>query len=338
MQSFINFFGMPRPQTLDPEVVNRILADNVPRKKVAEWFDVTPSAVTNCVQRASDGDTEAKIGRPSKLTDPIREFLRDTLTENPYQSCTDLSQKLYDRFLVDVHRTTVGNWLHSMGFRSTTAVLKKALSEDAMMSRLTFSEDWLKKNQHNFLFCDEKQFDSSGNSNRCWIPKGSKRPVVPIPPTPIRVQVLGRISWVNGKSVLIFIPEGERQTAQLYLKRLKGFKAIDGIVDKCKNPYFYHDNAPIQTAKIVQEYLDTRDVHLPIVPPYSPELNPIEKIWGIMSSRMSVVRPQSRDEMVDQIQQVWESISLQEIRNTIDELSVVKQKIIDANGSHITEE
>lgn len=44
---------------------------------------------------------------------------------------------------------------------------------------------------------------------------------------------------------------------------------------------FMHDNSPIHTANIIQEWFEQHpDVNVISHPPYSPDLNPIENIWG----------------------------------------------------------
>ena len=47
---------------------------------------------------------------------------------------------------------------------------------------------------------------------------------------------------------------------------------------------FMHDNAPIHTAAFVKEYLGTHGIEHMVWPPYSPDLNPIENIWGLTKS------------------------------------------------------
>lgn len=51
-----------------------------------------------------------------------------------------------------------------------------------------------------------------------------------------------------------------------------------------KGHYLIMDNAPIHTGKIIGEMIEERGYKCIYLPPYSPELNPIEQFWSVVKS------------------------------------------------------
>ena len=51
-----------------------------------------------------------------------------------------------------------------------------------------------------------------------------------------------------------------------------------------KGHYLLMDNAPIHTSKLIRTTIESRGYKCIYLPPYSPELNPIEQFWLIVKS------------------------------------------------------
>lgn len=48
--------------------------------------------------------------------------------------------------------------------------------------------------------------------------------------------------------------------------------------------YLIMDNALIHTSKLIREVIEDRGYNCIYLPPYSPELNPIEQFWSVVKS------------------------------------------------------
>lgn len=64
------------------------------------------------------------------------------------------------------------------------------------------------------------------------------------------------------------------------------FQKIEKAYLTKKKIHVFCDNAPYYRSKIVQEYLKTSKIILHHLPPYSPNLNPIERLWKWMKERV----------------------------------------------------
>ena len=83
------------------------------------------------------------------------------------------------------------------------------------------------------------------------------------------------------------------------VREKEGFKqkGLTRFLSKCrkalrKNLLMVWDNASSHKSKTVKEYLQKQDpvnpaIWLENIPPYSPELNPIEQLWGHLKKRLA---------------------------------------------------
>lgn len=81
------------------------------------------------------------------------------------------------------------------------------------------------------------------------------------------------------------------------VRQKEGFKQkgltrfLDNLKKTVRKPILLiWDNASTHKSKIVKEYLekqpDSKNIYLDNIPPYCPELNPIEQVWGILKKRL----------------------------------------------------
>lgn len=82
---------------------------------------------------------------------------------------------------------------------------------------------------------------------------------------------------------------------------------------------FQQDNAPIHTARSTITWLEERNIEILPWPALSPDLNPIENLWGILTRRVYKNGKQfnTLNELKNAILNEWDQISLEEVRNLI---------------------
>jgi transposase len=116
-----------------------------------------------------------------------------------------------------------------------------------------------------------------------WVPPENRDPIQLLAPTRQSISLFGAVNLRDGKmfhhfSLQFNALSFERFLVALYLRRLKG-----------KRQMVILDNAKYHHARLLEPFLakHKRTLSLLFLPPYSPELNPIERVWKI-TKRLSV--------------------------------------------------
>jgi transposase len=124
-------------------------------------------------------------------------------------------------------------------------------------------------------FLDEVHFQQYGSRCRMWVPPEQSDPVLWHHPTRKSVGYFGAVRLRAGK--LIFQRETERfntvtfHTFYGYLKRVssRSGRHVVAILDNAR----YHHSIPSPA--------QDNCFRLDFLPPYSPDLNPIERVWKL---------------------------------------------------------
>jgi DDE superfamily endonuclease len=126
---------------------------------------------------------------------------------------------------------------------------------------------------------DEVHFQQHGSRCRMWVPPEIKDPVLFHEPTRKSVGYFGAVRLRDGK--LLYAREEDKFEAQscwAFLKQLrqKSLRANRRVVVILDNAKYHH--ALLHKAWR-EEALPSFELHF--LPPYSPELNPIERVWKL---------------------------------------------------------
>jgi putative transposase len=121
---------------------------------------------------------------------------------------------------------------------------------------------------YEILFLDEATFKLEPLIIRGWFSRGSKPTTKYVLNKSQKIHTFGALSF--GKIVTKLSPKINRKKYFAFLKRLhKHNKKLCIIVD----------NARWHLTKEVQQFIKKNRIQMIRLPPYSPELNPIEQYW-----------------------------------------------------------
>ena len=110
-----------------------------------------------------------------------------------------------------------------------------------------------------------------------WVPPEDKDPVLLHAPTRKSVACFGAVSLRTGKLVTTFEPKFNAESFQRFLQLLLIHRP------RGKRLTLVLDNAKYHHARALQPWLHQHRKRLTLLflPPYSPELNPIERVWKL---------------------------------------------------------
>ncbi len=96
---------------------------------------------------------------------------------------------------------------------------------------------------------------------------------------------------------------------------------------------FQQDLAPAHTAKGTKSWFNDHGVTVLDWPANSPDLNPIENLWGIVKRKMRDTRPNNADELKAAIKETWASTPPQQCHKLITSMPCWIEAVIKAKGA-----
>ena len=143
-------------------------------------------------------------------------------------------------------------------------------------------DEIIPNNKIELLFYDEAFFRRESTITRGWFPRGHKSQVK-CPFTKEKVGICGAVNHRNGRLFSLIFDGFDSDTFIYYLKWLiKKFKTRKKIV-------LILDNASSHKSNKVAEFVEIHKKRLELLflPPYSPELNPVERVWKNLRYRVT---------------------------------------------------
>lgn len=262
------------------------------QRDIAVVLDVTEAAVSEWLTAArmeGAGALSAKphSGRPSKLTPEQQRLIPDFLWHGAeaYGFRGDVwtgprvCKVLAEEFGVSYSRRQVDRLLQKLGW-TPQVPLVKAIQADPVAIEHWQAEIWpevkqrAEKERRILVFIDESGFYLLPEVARTYAPKG-RRPLQLEWQTRDHLSVMGALTpWGKIYSLVRQEPLNGLNTIEflLHLLRVAGERLL-----------VVWDNSPIHRRREVKEFLAAgaaRSIHIEPLPPYAPELNPVEWLWG----------------------------------------------------------
>lgn len=124
------------------------------------------------------------------------------------------------------------------------------------------------------MFQDEAGFGRINKPKYCWCERG-KRPSVPCHHIREYRYVYGAVEPLTGESCFLVMPYCNTNCMNVFLEELSKTFPKDIIILVCDGAA-WHKSGVLSIPE---------NIHLIFIPPYTPEMNPIEQIWKEIRKR-----------------------------------------------------
>lgn len=97
---------------------------------------------------------------------------------------------------------------------------------------------------------------------------------------------------------------------------------------------FQHDNDPKHTSKVVKDFIEENGIQVLDWPAQSPDLNPIENLFGILKKSVSGKRFKNRNELFQGLKAEWKRVPESVLNNLIESMPRRCAEVIKNKGSY----
>lgn len=264
-----------------------------PVAQIAEAFDVTPQTVYGWIgrfqQHGPDGLQEAsRSGRPRLFGDGVRRQIRETVRKRPTQfglaftvwTVLTLAAQIFRWTRQRISPSHLRRVLRDEGFvwRRPKLSLRRRQNRKlykAVQRRLERLEKDVLQGGSNFVlvYQDEAEFHLNPGLTGMWMPKGEQTEI-PSAGQNRKAAAFAAIDWATGRMVWHLAGRKNQTEFLQFLQKLRAAFPRKRLV-------VVLDNVAYHKTKAVHQFVTDAggQIELLWLPPYSPNLNRIERVW-----------------------------------------------------------
>lgn len=300
---------------LEGELKLQEIADTLGRSRatIQTWFDLFRN---EGIERLC-GRATANVGRPSQLTPHVRKQLQKKISKGSFRRIDDAREWLRQQFSIEAPYETVRGWLGKLGAR--LKVVRPRHPNSCETKRFVFRSQ-LARQMHAALkqrgierhtahgkrpiriwVSDEARFGLQPCLKRAWV----KRGVRAHKSSSCRYDwqyIWGALQVGGGGSEFLYTNRADGDVSAAFLKQIsqRDLYAIHIVI--WDGASFHPENTD---PRIPDNVVVLKQ------PPYSPELNPVEKLWDMLRDWLCNRRWGSLDDLLEAathwLRKFWEA-------------------------------
>jgi transposase len=265
-------------------------------------------------------------GSKSSLSKEHTSQLVQHLEVTTYTQASKICEFIKTQFLVHFTRSGLTKWLHRNGFSYKMPKLTPSKADPVKQDEFIRQYEKLMNSAHDndpVLFIDSVHPTMATKISHGWIKKGVDKEIASIS-SRTRVNLTGAI---NLESMEVMAQEYETINGQTTVDFLKN---IESHYPKAFEIHVILDQSGYHRSAEVKNFVKKSRIKLHYLPPYSPNLNPIERLWKIMNEQVRDNRvfqsaKEFRQSIKDFFDTTWREIAHTMVDRITDNFEIIKK-------------
>jgi len=221
-------------------------------------------------------------GSIEKLSLEQSTLLEEHLQEHTYLYVKDVVAYVKAMFRISYTIPGLRNWLQRHGFSYKKPALIPGKADKEQQQKWLIEYEKLRKElseDETICFMDGVHPTHNAQPAYGWIKKGERKEI-PSNTGRSRINLSGAVDVIDHK---VLVQEDKMLNGEATISFLQ---KIEEAYPTKKRIYLFCDNARYYRNKSVTKHLKSSKIELRFLPPYSPNLNPTERLWKWMKERV----------------------------------------------------
>lgn len=249
-------------------------------KEIADALLLSEDAIRHHIR---DYQVSSKLkpeggGSTEKLSKEQSEQLEAHLQEHIYLYVKDITSWIKSKWGIHYSQSGLICWLDRHGFSYKKPAIVPGKADEEQQQKWLVAYEELKANllpTETICFTDGVHPTHNIQPAYGWMKKG-ERVAIASNSGRSRLNITGTIDI---KSHKVLIQEDKTLNAE---STINFFQKVEAAYPEMTKVHVFCDNASYYRNKLVTKYLEDSKIKLHFLPPYSPNLNPIERLWKWM--------------------------------------------------------
>lgn len=276
-------------------------------------------------------DERKNNSRPPYFCDQNLKKLKTAITKTPEASAPNLVKKAK----LSCCPKTVSRELRKEGFKYLRVKTVPYMTSGHQDKRIEFATNHINDRLwRRTFFLDEASFQAYSHKEFCY-QKPNERITRARPKHPPKIHVIAMISYRGPTRLIVF-------TDIMTGTRFAGF--LDLLSKDAKDLYpdghfrVYFDKDSKHTSNPAKASIAENHLNVPNDwPPSSPDINPIENVWGRVESEVQKLYPQTIEQLTKAIKTIWRNVITRDYCETlVNSMRNRMQQLLDRGGRKIS--